>query len=187
MDNKTDGNTSRTARGYCSVSLLTLLWSQILKHNLFSARKVDKKTANEIHDSLQLGTQVNSRNDDLNRLTRNTQRNSKAAQKAKTIRNDVTLQSTLRETIESEKTARKISMQRQKDAADELKILQATSAMPRKTHRSRITPTHIVHADSLPVASSSGRVASSTHSLRKENLRLAARPYPACEYSNRSV
>jgi hypothetical protein len=95
------------------------------------AREVDRKTANELRDSSQYGTQVNSRNDLLNRMSRNTQRRANTAQKAKALKEENNIISELRSKIDDEKNSRKLSITQQKELSDELSSLQATSAKPK--------------------------------------------------------
>lgn len=136
------------------------------------AREVDRKTANELRDSSQYGTQVNSRNDLLNRMSRNTQRRANTAQKAKALKEENNIISELRSKIDDEKNSRKLSITRQKELSDELSSLQATSAKPKRTAKARAAPT----LEPTLCASSSGRV---TSTLKvKGKARAAADPYP---------
>jgi hypothetical protein len=88
------------------VPSLTLLFNR--------AREVDRKTANELRDSFQYGTQVNSRNDLLNPMSRNTQRRANTAQKAKALKEENNIVSKLRSKIDDEKNSRKLSITQQR-------------------------------------------------------------------------
>jgi hypothetical protein len=143
---------------------LTLLFNR--------AREVDRKTANELRDSSQYGTQVNSRNDLLNRMSRNTQRRANTAQKSKALKEENNIVSELCSKIDDEKNSRKLSITRQKELSDELSSLQATSAKPKRMAKACAAPT----LELTLRASSSGRVTST--SKVKGKARAAADPYP---------
>jgi hypothetical protein len=129
---------------------LTLLFNR--------AHEVDRKTANELRDSSQYGTQVNSRNDLLNRMSRNTQRRANTAQKSKALKEENNIVSELRSKIDDEKNSRKLSITRQKELSDELSSLQATSTKPKRTAKAHVAPM----LEPTLRASSSGRVMSTS-------------------------
>jgi hypothetical protein len=139
----------------------------------YRAREVDNKTAAEIQACLKAGLVTNKQNDLFDRISRNAQRTSHAARKARAADQLKSRTTDIRDQIEDEKASRKQSMQRQKALQDELSGAQPSISKP-KTART------VKHANppqaSAKHANTSGRVMST--SMAKGKARDAANPYP---------
>ncbi|TFY74780.1 hypothetical protein EWM64_g9232 [Hericium alpestre] len=101
---------------------------------ILSARTLDEKVAAEIQASLKAGTLTNSQNEFYHRLVRSVKRQTTSAQKSRHAAKQNDKLAQLREQIEDEKEARKVSLQRQKTLQEQLG---SSQGKPRSKRTSR--------------------------------------------------
>lgn len=126
---------------------VTFFESCLQRSLIYSCYVVDQNTADEIQTSMRSGILTNPHNEVAHRMSRNSQRQSKTARKARESREQTAERTQLEVQLAEEAKARRQSSARTKELSAQLKVVKASSKKAKSSGASAILS-----------ASSSGRV-----------------------------